>query len=68
MVTTKEVPPGKMAATNNVLGGNAHNDSHSSCGNNSCKCDTSVDNPTMSPSTIFDAVKSGFVICFIVIL
>lgn len=55
-----------MAASENVLGGNALNNDHNSCGKDSCKCDTNGENPMMVQSTIFDAVKSGYVASVIV--
>ena len=68
LVTTKRVPPGKMAATGNVLAGNAPNKDHISCGNDSCGHDTKGGDPTKRPTTIYDAVKSGFVAFFCIFI
>ena len=68
LVTTKRIPPGKMAAPGNVLGGNAPDKDHISCGNDSCGCDTKRGDPTKRPTTIYDVVKSGYVAYFCIFI
>ena len=57
-----------MAAPGNVLGGNAPDKDHISCGNDSCGCDTKRGDPTKRPTTIYDVVKSGYVAYFCIFI